>query len=654
MKHLLTCIFISLLHISTNAQTRCATHDIPIEEWIYQMESIGGRPTKNSPRPRNGITIPIHYHIVRKTNGTDGFPLHYVFEMHCDLNKNYAKNNTDIQFAIDTISYINSDNLFQVTTNQEEAALNLYNTPNHCNVYLVDDPKGACGYTYRLGLFNSISRRAAIYVKASRLNVNCSAPRSTTLSHEMGHWLDLPHTFNGWEGRTYNTAQAPANNLRENVARTGTSANCDIRADGFCDTDPDYISDRWQCPNNSNYIDPLGVSFKHKGDNYMCYSSDECTSTFSEEQKAQMNYFYRNANDRRDLLSGYTPNATLISDSMRQFFPVGSNSTTRRIPMFNAEVSWKAIPNAKKYVITVGIGTGAYNASFNFTNLNIIFDTIVYSNSVVLPSRLFSSVPTNNTYYYYNIRAVNEISACGSNLLSPQAFRVTRTNIGFIKKDVSCFGGSDGSITMVDSPSLAISAFKLNNDSISGKLKSDLSAGQYTIGVKASASETVEISTTLFEPTEIIASATSSGKNANGFASGGVPPYTYNWSNGSTNKQLTNLSNGTYTLTVIDANGCESSKPASAKISVSTVSINSGQTDEFVIYPTKLHYGETMKLSMSLVDASLNIYGLDGKLLQSYHRIGTTEMPWSISQKGIYLIEIKSDKYQKVFKVESY
>ncbi|MBS1611661.1 MAG: T9SS type A sorting domain-containing protein, partial [Bacteroidetes bacterium] len=43
---------------------------------------------------------------------------------------------------------------------------------------------------------------------------------------------------------------------------------------------------------------------------------------------------------------------------------------------------------------------------------------------------------------------------------------------------------------------------------------------------------------------------------------GGVTPYTYNWSNGTHNEDLTNAPAGSYTLAVIDANNCQISKGA--------------------------------------------------------------------------------------------
>lgn len=42
----------------------------------------------------------------------------------------------------------------------------------------------------------------------------------------------------------------------------------------------------------------------------------------------------------------------------------------------------------------------------------------------------------------------------------------------------------------------------------------------------------------------------------------GTPPFSFNWSNGGTSKTITNLSEGTYSVTVTDANGCQASGKA--------------------------------------------------------------------------------------------
>jgi len=57
---------------------------------------------------------------------------------------------------------------------------------------------------------------------------------------------------------------------------------------------------------------------------------------------------------------------------------------------------------------------------------------------------------------------------------------------------------------------------------------------------------------------------------------GGTAPYTYSWSNGSTNNSLSNLSSGTYTLTVTDANGCIQTK--TIEINILSLSVNTSAT----------------------------------------------------------------------------
>ncbi|MEM1216098.1 MAG: hypothetical protein AAGJ82_10455, partial [Bacteroidota bacterium] len=76
------------------------------------------------------------------------------------------------------------------------------------------------------------------------------------------------------------------------------------------------------------------------------------------------------------------------------------------------------------------------------------------------------------------------------------------------------------------------------------------------------------------------ASATDTGCNtsngsATATASGGVAPYTYEWSNGQTGATINNVPGGTYGVTATDANGCEASTsvavtPADAPVVVAT------------------------------------------------------------------------------------
>jgi hypothetical protein len=98
------------------------------------------------------------------------------------------------------------------------------------------------------------------------------------------------------------------------------------------------------------------------------------------------------------------------------------------------------------------------------------------------------------------------------------------------------------------------------------------------------ASDTVEILVGL--PIEYeIQSEDESEINANdGFAwaivSGGMPPYVFNWSNGSADSLISNLEPGMYKLSITDANGCQE---------IGSVVVNPGDCDEIAVYGTVVH-----------------------------------------------------------------
>src|ERR1035437_9401895 len=114
-----------------------------------------------------------------------------------------------------------------------------------------------------------------------------------------------------------------------------------------------------------------------------------------------------------------------------------------------------------------------------------------------------------------------------------------------------------------------------------------LCAGTYTVTATDALATTSTATVTITQPAAIAVNTTTSnascGQN-DGIAtatviSGGVSPFTYNWSNSSTNASVTGLSAGPYSLTITDASGCT----ATASVSIGnnggpTVSISS-QTD---------------------------------------------------------------------------
>ncbi len=139
-------------------------------------------------------------------------------------------------------------------------------------------------------------------------------------------------------------------------------------------------------------------------------------------------------------------------------------------------------------------------------------------------------------------------------------------DVNVIGSDASCFGGSDGSadLTVIGGvgPFTYLWSTGETTEDISG-----LTAGSYSVIVTDAAGCLESANVAIGEPSAIQAGIQGTdptcGSDCNGSAdltvSGGTPPYSYAWSNGSTMQDISNLCGGTYSVVVTDANGCTAS-----------------------------------------------------------------------------------------------
>lgn len=623
------------------------------ENWLEEWEQRGGRKYLKSGyiRPRAVVYIPIHYHIVRQLSGTGGFPLTYLYKMHCELNQRYA--NTNIQFTLDTFSYINSDTYFNLDqasngSDAESQAMSLaFNTLNHCNIYLVNQPlPGNCGYTYR-PTGGSPSNRSSIYLAASNGNYTCTQPTSTTLAHEMGHWLDLPHTFWGWENRTYVSRTSPNINFpkRENVDRTGTLANCETAGDMFCDTDPDYVSQRWACPNTKQFTDPNGKIFTLKSDNYMSYSADDCQSKFSDNQIAHMNEAMVTLRDRRDLLLLPQPNVSAMS-TVTFFEPKTHTMRTSRKGFY---IRYNKVENATKYHIVIAKGTTVLNNSFNITPATIKIDTIISDTSFLVPESIFTA--TDNNYYYWEMTPISKVFTCTTNGVSLQNFRVSANSIVFNVKDESCYSLNDGELSL-NTNTGNVAEYKLNGTTILPLPFLNLTPGSYFVDVKFSSTDIVRSYFQISAAKEILTTFTQSGNSITANVSGGKAPYTYIWSNGKTTKSITGNPGESVNLIVADANNCESAQ-YTAKFKSSSIQ----ESDKFALFvgPQLLDQNDKLTINSKYIgNMDIQINSIDGKLIyqkafESNQNIITLD--WKAEISGVYIVNIVTKDFQREVKV---
>lgn len=144
------------------------------------------------------------------------------------------------------------------------------------------------------------------------------------------------------------------------------------------------------------------------------------------------------------------------------------------------------------------------------------------------------------------------------------SFSLTASNTS-----ISCNGLADGAATVTPSGGLSPYTYIWSNGSTNASI-SGLAAGTYTVTATGNNGCTQVTSTTISEPSAVVAAMSSINNACNGSssgsatvgASGGTTPYTYVWSTGSTSSTISSLNAGNYTVTVTDNNGCTDTEVA--------------------------------------------------------------------------------------------
>lgn len=138
---------------------------------------------------------------------------------------------------------------------------------------------------------------------------------------------------------------------------------------------------------------------------------------------------------------------------------------------------------------------------------------------------------------------------------------------------VACNGGANGSATVTGTGGLPGYQYVWSNGASTNSI-TGLSAGTYLVTVTDAEACTATGSAVVVQPPVLAANASATGQTGFGIndgtatasPSGGTSPYSYVWNNTATTSGITNLSPGTYTVTVADNNNCSA---------VQTVTVNS-------------------------------------------------------------------------------
>lgn len=408
MRQFFTCV-LCLLAVSLSAQSEhqpddfCATQQ-GRSKWLKQYQA---QPAAYRKGGDTTIYVAMSIHILGTDDGNGYYSEKNLLDAFCLLNESFEPAGIQFFMAGNILYHDNSDYYQHETVLEGATMMFEYNIPNTLNTYFVSDPAGNCGYNLPYaGIANAI---------------NCSGPIDITWSHEVGHALSLPHPFLGWEGGVswdgsidHNFGDPAPDRVTYNytffqdilildtlIIDTAfvekiDGSNCNVAADGFCDTPPDYLAGRWNC--NGNGIsptvqhDPNDISFQSEGSFIMNYANDECQNRFSEEQQAAMRAFLY---DQREEWISNAPALDPVTETVDLLTPTGGESVEDNI----AELSWTAVPEATQYLVQI-----SRLASFS---PSLTENYLVNTNSIDVAGLL------EDRTYFWRVRAFNNYATCG-------------------------------------------------------------------------------------------------------------------------------------------------------------------------------------------------------------------------------------------------
>ncbi|CAE6416562.1 unnamed protein product [Rhizoctonia solani] len=258
--------------INVTART-CGT--VPTEEFISLAETNFASKLELDPEPEannsaNGtsgsVTLDIYWHVIAadKTKKKGYVPKSQITGNIHAVNKHYAK--SGISFKLASLEYTINKKWFESVANannnteQDEMKKKLHKGgPADINVYTVgflsDEAEGTLGYATFPSQYTAKPQNDGVVILFSTLpgGSTIGYNEGKTLTHELGHWLGLYHTFQG---------------------------GCKGSGDFVSDTPPEKIPGigcaygRDTCPGGGK--DPIH--------NFMDYSLDSCMDEFTPGQ----------------------------------------------------------------------------------------------------------------------------------------------------------------------------------------------------------------------------------------------------------------------------------------------------------------------------------------------------------------------------------
>ena len=252
-------LLISIINFAYSQLNRpvCGTPPSSQEE-INQISSSVEQWLGTRDNDRNEMKyIFVAWHIVHASNGQGNYGDDVAYDAVAWLNETFAPHN--VVFEVDTITRTENDEWFsdwydQVFQGSQALSIDAF---HNMNVYTADlYAAGVAGFAFFANSFPAGDYRFSVNVDYRDL-----AYGNDVLTHEVGHHLNLRHTF---------------------------SASCGVDGDGISDTPRHLDSELWTC--NDNLDSCPNDDGNDPVHNYMTYTSSSCQYEFTSGQEDNVHY----------------------------------------------------------------------------------------------------------------------------------------------------------------------------------------------------------------------------------------------------------------------------------------------------------------------------------------------------------------------------
>jgi hypothetical protein len=244
----------------------CGTEQLSAEQMDAVEQVIASRVSAQA-LPVGSVTIPVYFHVVNQGAGVSNGDLTTTMIDNSINVLNAAYANTPFKFSLVATTRTTNSTWYntcdQTSTESAMKSALRQGSADDLNVYSCKPGGGLLGWATFPSSYASNPKNDGVVILYSSVPGGTAAPynEGDTLTHEVGHWVGLYHTF------------------QNGCAKTGD----------YVDDTPAERSPAYGCPIGRDSCSGVGLD---PITNFMDYTDDFCMNTFSAGQSARADSFW--------------------------------------------------------------------------------------------------------------------------------------------------------------------------------------------------------------------------------------------------------------------------------------------------------------------------------------------------------------------------